>query len=259
MEYENRQDPVYPTWENAQQRSKYGRAFGGLVLVAVGLVLLANEMGYNLPRWLFSWEMLLIVIGVYTGAKHGFQTKGWLVLVVIGGVFLIDDVFPDIHIGPLFWPIFIIVIGLFMVLTPNRHKDRYKKWEKSRQTKTTCGTSETSTTEDFVESVSVFGGIKKHIITKNFKGGDVTCFMGGAEINMSQADFAGKVSLDVTQVFGGTKIIVPPHWEIQSEMTAVFGGIEDKRPNYKDRPASGDKILVIRGTSVFGGIDIVSY
>ena len=32
------------------------------------------------------------------------------------------------------------------------------------------------------------------------------------------------------QVFGGTKLIVPPHWKIETEeVVAVFGGLNDKR------------------------------
>ena len=35
---------------------------------------------------------------------------------------------------------------------------------------------------------------------------------GGAEINFMQADIQGRVELEVNQVFGGTKLIVPAHW-----------------------------------------------
>jgi 3-keto-L-gulonate-6-phosphate decarboxylase len=40
-------------------------------------------------------------------------------------------------------------------------------------------------------------------------------------------------------------------------MVAIFGGIEDKRPPQLN--AIPDKILVIVGTSIFGGIDIKSF
>lgn len=53
--------------------------------------------------------------------------------------------------------------------------------------------------------------------------------MGGTEIDMTQADINGRVVLDVTQILGGTKLIIPAHWELKSELVSVFGGIEDKR------------------------------
>jgi hypothetical protein len=63
--------------------------------------------------------------------------------------------------------------------------------------------------------------------------------------------------IDITQVFGGTKLIVPSHWRLSTEMTAFFGSIEDKREQPVGAPT--DKTLVIQGTSVFGGIEIRNY
>lgn len=98
----------------------------------------------------------------------------------------------------------------------------------------------------------------KVISSKEFRGGEVVNAFGGCEIDLSQADIKGKVALDVVQIFGGTKIIVPADWEIQSKMVAVFGGIEDKRNPALIR-TNPDKILVIEGTCIFAGVDILSY
>lgn len=95
------------------------------------------------------------------------------------------------------------------------------------------------------------------MVSKSFKGGDVTTVLGGSEIDLSQADFTGTVRLEVTQIMGGTKIIVPPHWEVRSEITAIFAGFEDKR----QQPAmtNPEKVLIINGTSVLGGIELKNY
>jgi predicted membrane protein len=111
--------------------------------------------------------------------------------------------------------------------------------------------------EDFIDATTILGGIHKNILSKNFKGGDITIFMGGAEINLSQADIQGTASLDITQIMGGTKIIVPPHWEVRSQLTSVFGNIEDKRTNIGT--TDPNKVLIIDGSSVFGGIEIRNY
>jgi predicted membrane protein len=103
----------------------------------------------------------------------------------------------------------------------------------------------------------VLGGIHKNILSKNFKGGDITIFMGGAELNLSQADIQGTARLDITQIMGGTKLIVPPHWTIRSGLTSVLGSIEDKRQNIGI--PNPEKVLVIDGTTVFGGIEIRNY
>ena len=111
--------------------------------------------------------------------------------------------------------------------------------------------------EDYIDATTILGGIHKNILSKNFKGGDITIFMGGAELNLSQADIQGVASLDITQIMGGTKIIVPPNWEVRSNLTSVFGSVEDKRVNVSTTHT--DKVLNIDGTSIFGGIEIRNY
>jgi len=56
---------------------------------------------------------------------------------------------------------------------------------------------------------------------------------------------------------GGTKIIVPPNWEVRSEVTALFAGFEDKRQ--QPLTANPDKVLIIDGTSIFGGIELKNF
>ncbi len=120
-----------------------------------------------------------------------------------------------------------------------------------------AGSGYTYSSEDFIDTTSVFGGVHKKVVSKNFKGGDITTFLGGTEIDLSQADFTGMARLDVTQVMGGTKIIVPAHWEVRSEVTAIFAGFEDKR----QQPAivNPERVLIIEGTSIFGGIELKNF
>jgi hypothetical protein len=123
----------------------------------------------------------------------------------------------------------------------------------------TTGTSNNKsyTSEDFIDATSIFGGVHKKMVSKNFKGGDIVTIMGGTEIDLSQADFTGTARLDVTQVMGGTKIIVPAHLEVRTEVSAIFAGFEDKR----QQPAiqNPDQVLIIDGTSIFGGIELKNF
>jgi hypothetical protein len=111
---------------------------------------------------------------------------------------------------------------------------------------------------EFLDSTAVFGGVRKVILSKNFKGGEATSVFGGHEIDLSKSDINGTVELELTQVFGGTKLIVPKHWNIKSEVVAFLGGVEDKRVS---DPSMIDysKTLLLRGTSVLGGLDIRNY
>jgi predicted membrane protein len=256
-------------------RRHSGRFWVPLVLLGVGSVLLLRQMGVELPFWIFTWQFLLIGIGIISGLAHGFRGGGWLIMIFIGSFFLVDD-FTGFSFHQYMWPVAFIAVGLFMLLRPRRSRwpggENWDKWgggrfrERIRQKRGYPGfssgnpdygkDSKTFTSENFIDVTTVFGGIHKNIVSKDFKGGDITIFMGGAEINLSQADIQGVARLDITQVMGGTKLIVPSNWEVRSQLTSIFGNVEDKR---QSASTNSDKVLILDGSSVFGGIEIKNY
>ncbi len=212
-----------------------------------------------------------------TPEKYQRKSRLGKIITAIGGVFLIQEMEPGIQISRYIFPVGIIFVGLLVIFGSSRSKPWKNKWKNNDPGKNDWkqkwdynykwdynanvmmeSNSKSENFDDYIDVVSVFGGVKKHILSKHFKGGDVVNFFGGTELIFSQADIQGSVVLDVTQVFGGTKIIVPRNWKIHSEMTAVFGGIEDKRTP-DENEISPDKILLIRGTSIFAGIEIISF
>lgn len=118
--------------------------------------------------------------------------------------------------------------------------------------------SQTHSGDDLLDTVSVFGNVVKTVFSKNFRGGDVVNIFGGTEIDLTQADINGRVIIDIVQIFGGSKIIVPSNWQVVSDTAAVFAGIDDKRIK-AGVIQDPNKILVIKGVSIFAGIDIRSY
>ncbi len=235
-------------------RHRNRRIFGGLFIVAIGVILLARQAGADIPRWLLSFEMLLIAVGLYIGIRHSFRGFAWLIPTLFGAFLLIDDFYPQYDIEDFTWPLLIIAIGLFMMARPGKKRSDWKNWERDAPDIDTA-------MEDVIDSTVVFGGVKKNIISKNFRGGESVTVFGGTILNLMQADLNGPVELELTQVFGGTKLIVPPHWKIQSrDMVAIFGGIDDKRPllgnPQGDEP---EKLLILKGTCMMGGIEIKSF
>ncbi len=266
-------DDMWRHWEKSHKR---GKILGGLFIVIVGSLFLARELGVLIPDWVFSWKMLLIAIGLITGIKHNFRHMSWIVLVLVGGVFLLCDFNPGIAIKPILWPVLVIAFGLFIIFKPRRKFNKHQQWgkwhdkwhdkwqykqEQYQQYYKQC-TEEKATagSDDYIDSTCFMGGVKKIILSKKFKGGDITNIFGGAEVNLMQADIEGSATLDVTNVFGGTKLIIPAHWEIiQSDLVSVFGSIEDKRPTQSMAAGESGKVLILRGATFFGGIDIKSY
>jgi predicted membrane protein len=233
-----------------------GRVFSGLIVLTVGVILLVKELGIYVPHWLLSWPMLLIAIGLFIGFRHSFRGPAWIVLIAVGSIFLIDRIEPIYEMREFLWPIIIIAIGLVMIFRPQK-KNRENVWGRKWQDQVT---GQVNSSDDVIDSVTIFGGIKRNVISKTFKGGDLTTIFGGSELNLLQADVEGKIILDITQIFAGTKLIVPPHWKVQSDdLVSIFGGIDDKRPILDSVPIDNTRVLVLRGTCIFGGIDIKSF
>ena len=231
-----------------------GRALGGIVIATIGALLLLKQIDIGLPYWLFKWQMIPIAIGVYVGARQNFRNLQFLIPIAIGSVFLLEDIVPDLSIRQYFWPVLIIVVGLVMILKPRRSKRSEEYWKRFGDQNTE------RTSEDHIDSTTIFGGTKKNIISKDFKGGESFCMFGGAELNLMQADIHGRIVIELTQIFGGTKLVIPPHWKLQTEeMVSIFGGLDDKRPIMSNTSVDDSKVLVLRGTCIFGGIDIKSY
>jgi len=250
-----------------------------------------RQLGLEIPVWIFSWQMFLIGLGIFLGLAHGFRGPGWLILILIGSFFMMDQLIPGFDLHRFLWPVIIIIVGLVMLIRPKKsywggddcggwRNRRGRRWQQRFENRFGSGENPSTGTpsnpgpvsgssgssgfesqrfssEDYISATTVLGGIHKNILSKNFKGGDIMIFMGGAELNLSQADIQGTAALDITQIMGGTKIVVPPNWTIRSELTSVFGSIEDKRQNIGTPDPY--KVLLIDGSSVFGGIEIRNY
>jgi predicted membrane protein len=263
-EFENRiehlENKIENKYESKRPCTGNGRIWTGLFIVIVGVAALMKSYFLDLPTWVFSWQMLLVVLGLFIGIRHNFRGGAWFILMLIGGIFLLDDFFPNLIESRFIWPVALITLGLFLMFKPRR---RNWQWREHGLEADEPGAlihldDSVASNEDMLDSTSIFGGVKKNILSKDFKGGDIVNIMGGSEINLSQADIKGRAILEVTQIFGGTKIIVPPHWDVKPEMAAIFGGIEDKR-RIANTAIDHSKVLVLKGTSVFGGIEVKSF
>lgn len=254
--------------------ARTGKIFAGLLIIAVGTIFLLKNMGYIMPDWLQTKGLLLTVLGLFIGVRNNFRNAVGPVLILIGGFVMAREYYHLDDVEKYFWPCIIILFGIWMIFGKSRPKrwgggrfrQRYENPKVADFVQKDIPVNpghdadffQAATEDDYLDTVCVFGGSKKIILSKNFKGGEIITFLGGSELNLSQADIQGRAVLDVTQVLGGTKLIVPAHWDIKTDMVAVFGGIDDKRM-LQPGTINPDKVLVIKGTSVFGGIDIRTY
>lgn len=241
------------------------RAFMGVLLVGIGAALLLRNMDFPFfPEWLFTWPMILIIIGIYSGIKNGFRNSSWIILIALGGFFLVDEFIPGLTKEAFFWPIVIMALGIIFILRPkkkhwtNCRKEDEEKYSYDTSGFTVASPGATDASDDHIQASSIFSGVNRKILSKNFQGGSITCVFGGAEIDMTQADIQGRVVIRIDQVFGGIKLKVPPDWIVQNEINGVFHGVDEKR-NPQSFTANPSKTLVLKGDSIFAGIEIRSY
>jgi predicted membrane protein len=262
-------------------RSNNSRVFAGVFIIAIGVLFFLKQSHLTIfPYWFFTWPMILIAVGIFSGVKHGFRGGGWLVMILIGSFFLLDDVMDMYSLRPYLVPAILVGVGLMLILRPkNRdgwisNRDKWKKrFDGQSQSTTSSGPSGSSfksadyaatdsgyadTTAEYLDATAIFGAVKKNILSKNFQGGDATSIFGGSEIDLSKADINGTVKIDVTAILGGVKLVVPSHWTVKQEIAAIFGGVEDKRDTHSIITVQ-NKVLVLRGTAFMGGIEITSY
>jgi len=245
IKYDDSPEPNDSSSVRNKNKNYDSRTFVGIIFVAVGSVLIARNFGwldYDFSKYLISWQMLLIVIGLFQLARRAYTPA--IILIGIGLFFLID--FPD-NFRENFWPVLIILIGVSFILqwrgTPHQ-----KHLQNSK--------NEFSSSTDYMDETAIFGGKTLSVVSENFQGGKITSIFGGSNINLRYAKPVPGCTIDVANIFGGTKIIVPEDWNIKIEVVSIFGGFEDKRGSSVISRTSAGKIVVIKGTCIFGGGEV---
>ncbi|SFT04512.1 LiaF transmembrane domain-containing protein [Sphingobacterium wenxiniae] len=268
----------------------------GAAIVFLGLMLLLRnlDLGFHFPRWIFGWEMILIIIGIVIGINSNFEKRSSVILITIGGLFLLKKML-SLSFGGVIIPLAVIIVGIYLIMknrkanvpptvpppyTPNPSPKDEFDWDKrvevtnetpdftspfqqhgnptahqqsdGQQANTKGYTFEG---ENYIKVDTIFGDAKKIIFTKNFLGGNITNVFGSTEINLIQADMQQPVAVDIFQLFGSTKIIVPPHWIIATTVSSILSENDDRRV-ILTHAQDQNKQLYITGTSIFGSITI---
>lgn len=226
------------------------RLWLGAGIVLLGLLFLANNFGildYEIRRYIFRWEVVLIFLGIVFIVGRGNRTTG-IILLAIGSVFYLRDFLNySFNFWQVFWPAMLILAGLLMIF-------RHRLDRSSRK-------GNLLDSEHIIDEIALFGGGDRVVTSQEFRGGKVTTIFGGLNYNMLKAKLApGENCLDVFCLFGGMKLVVPEGWTVKIRVVSLFGGFSDKH-RYKMPESNTDQgsQLVIKGTVIFGGGEIKSY
>jgi predicted membrane protein len=195
--------------------SSSGRT-SGLVLVAVGGIFLANNLGYlSWDLWRFFWPVILILAGIAMllrgmdrGSVDGPPWGNW---------------------------------------DPNRWKSNFvRDFGPMRDTGANTvhqwaffgGSRRRVESQNFEggEALAIFGGIRVDL--------------------RQAASPKDEIHLEANALFGGVDIRVPESWGVIMRGMGVFGGFEDGTRGRNSGLPPGKPTLVVTGMAVFGGVTV---
>ena len=106
---------------------------------------------------------------------------------------------------------------------------------------------------DEVRLVAIQNGIAIKSRAQAFRGGSMFSWFGGIAVDLREARLAPGAHLEVGSLFGGIAIRVPPEWRVESNVTAIAGGVDVAvpEPEAEDAPT-----LRIDGFVAFGGVAV---
>lgn len=239
--------------EEHQKRKKRGLLFWGIVLIAGGLLFLANNFGwiaFDFPWQLFSWKLVFVVLAINFLLNQRYV--GTVIMTLIALFFYAPEILGQElwEFKKKLWPIIPIFIGAIFLSKMNKKK---RKLDLNK-----CMPMEPKTVDNnMLDETLILSGSSKKINSYDFKGGKITTVMGGLEVDLTNCTLSNNLAvIEIVSVMGGVSLTVPREWNVKLDVVPVLGGVDDhiyKTPQaYVDPTAE----LIIRGTVVMGGVEI---
>ena len=221
-------------------------AFGVLVLI-FGAILLGDNLhaiddDLVLP---YFWPLAGFLLAAAFAVARSYWLAGLFTLLgTVATTRLFDLPFAEeLDLMDLFWPTILIFVGFHLI----------------RRSFSGAGSKLAPGESDAGATVANFAFMSGNVVTntsQSFRGGDLSDFMGGVELNLTGARTPpdGAV-LDVFTMWGGIEIRVPKGWRVESKVVPLLGAFEDKTIPPPD-PGAVTGTLTVRGFVIMGGIEV---
>lgn len=212
-----------------------------ILFVGINLILKGAQIQTSLlfKGW---WTLPVIILGLISIKEEGFEIKG-IGLTVLGVWFLANQRgwIPKWFNSSFFVGGALILFSLIYLLKPGgRTKTSYRLHSKEDE-------------EDTPSYTAIFGG--QEIRNRGTNLGDSTLFslFGGLSVDFSDSIIQRDIIIDVTAIFGGVTITLPPNVTVISKATPFFGGVDNKSKKTK---GSNTLVVTVRSLVAFGGVEI---
>lgn len=224
------------------RKSNFNQIFWGLVIIVVGVLFLAQNLGYiqDYSFWKYL-PVLLIILGLYQLFVN--RLRAWvgpLLLTLIGTFLLLAtlNVITWATFGSMIWPTILILIGISIILHRGESNRNFE-----------------AATASQMNVFSTFSEQNRKVTSGDFKNAEVTAIFGSSKLDLRDAGISQPPAyIQTTTMFGGVEIFVPSNWDVRINTIAFFGGSSDKRREVTPQKDTPD--LVVTGTVFFGGLEI---
>ncbi|RSZ59797.1 hypothetical protein HF313_13735 [Massilia atriviolacea] len=231
----------------------------GLAVIAFGMLFLLDNLDIiDRHRVMYFWPVLVVIGGLvkFAEADSRHERMVFGLIAAAGAVLTLNRLgYGYFFNARTLWPVLLILFGIGVI-----HKALRKRVPPHGvplEEKDGAGAAPfpraAGKDDDAVVDISAFlGAVKRRIVTADFRGGDISAFMGDCVLDLRESSIAGEAELNVFAVMGGITVKCPPDWTVILNGTPVLGGFEDKTS-----PApNSSKRLTIRGYAVMGGVEV---
>lgn len=233
-------------------KKDYSGLIWGIGFIVLGIIFSGNVIGVwdinvFFPGW---WTLFLIVPGVISIIRCGFKWSSGI-LVFIGLLLLLDsfDIIDSNMMWSLTFPLVLLIIGVSIVTSffrNSKNGNSEKNWQDS-------GEDIRYDYSQFAEYRAILGGGEHKNNSQDLKGIKAEAIFGGLEIDLSDAKITNDIILDVSALFGGIDIFVPPDAQVEIITgTPILGGFSYRR----NRNVEGAPKVRVKYVAIFGGVDI---
>lgn len=211
----------------------------GLLVVFLGVVFLLGNMDMVDPDSILRfWPIAVILLGlsmIVTAGELAGRVTG--LLVALAGCLILANTlgYAPFHFWD-FWPLVLILVGGNLVWQALNYKVEVKD------------------SNSTIFGIGILGGFNKTCNCPDFRGGELTGFMGGGEVDLRHASIEEEQAvINCYALMGGFKIRVPMDWNVNCKVLPIMGGVDEKTT--PPGPGAG-KTLLLRGFAIMGGIEI---
>lgn len=229
---------------------KKDNLFWGLFLIAAAVLILVAKLGAfpEMSIMKIFWTLVFSVALINSLANLAFPGV-FFSLAFLGIIYDTELGITAITPWTILFVALLLSIGMSLIYTP-------KKKKKVNPREIESGDFVVFDEEDgnqFDFSSSFVGSIK-YVNSDNFESANIDAKFAGMKVYFDNAIIQnGHATVNLNVSFAGVELYIPKNWRVDNQMSASFGGVEEKnRNNGADGP-----ILTLRGNVSLGGVTIL--